>query len=112
MKSAGVKPGTGQSSSHGLNRQNERGAGVKNNPLKKSMANPNPPNVAEAKPASKGVKMAPKINEGTGGQPDGAKRIIQNEASPSKTSSTYRAPRSNSGGSDPYETGYSKLGKV
>lgn len=69
------------------------------------------PRVMEASPRGKSVPMAPKINAGTGGQADGAKRVIQSEAKPGKTSSTYRAPRSG-GSSNPVETGYTKLGKA
>lgn len=73
--------------------------------LKKSAVNRTPPNVKEASPAGKAVKMAPKINAEAGG-----KRVILTEASPNKRTSTFRAPRSNGGGSLA-EMGYTKLGK-
>jgi len=105
-----VKPGTGASTQHPMNRQRENGPGVKNVPLKKSTANPQPPSLQEAKPRAKGVPMAPKINAGTDGKADGAKRIINTEAKPAgrnSTSSTFRAPRSEGSGSD-LERGYTK----
>lgn len=133
MAKMSVKPGTGAVTQHGLNRQNERGAGVKNQPFEpasarkgndskatkvdstkwKSNANPNPPNVGEAKNTKPKVHMTPKINEGTGGQPDGAKRVINTE---NKTAgrnaavgkSTYKAPRNDSIGS-PVDSGYTRI---
>ena len=78
----------------------------------KSRVNDNAPNVAEASPTKPKVHQAPKINEGTGGQPDGAKRIINTETKAGKSStSTYTAPRKDSGGG-PMDLGYTKLGKV
>ena len=121
-----VKPGTGQSTAHAANKQNERGAGVKSQPFTrgaqntgevagnkwKSRVNPNPPNVAEGRNTSPKVHMTPKINEGTGGQADGAKRIINTETKAGKSSTTtYTAPRSSGGGSAT-DLGYTKLGKV
>lgn len=133
MSGKGVKPGTGESTQHSTNKQFERGPGVKNQPFVsrgntkdgrevvqgnkwKSPANPNPPNNAEAKNTAPKVHMTPKINEGTGGQPDGAKRIINTEGHPQGRNSaigksTYKAPRSDAG-SSPTDLGYTKLGKV
>jgi hypothetical protein len=111
---AGTKPSTGKTTEHADNKQFERGSGVKNVPLKKSPVNAEPPNQMEAKPRGKSVPMAPKINEGTNGQADGAKRVISTEAKPAgrnSTQSTYRAPRG-SESSNPVECGYTKLGKV
>jgi hypothetical protein len=78
-----------------------------------SNVNPSRPNVVEASPARKAVKIAPGINEGTSGKPDGAKRIIQNEAKPAGRNaaigkSTFRAPRNDSVGG-PTESGYTKI---
>lgn len=108
------KVGTGAASQHGTNKQFGKGPGVTNVPLKKSTANPQPPMLAEAKPRGKSVPMAPKINAGTGGSPDGAKRIINTEAHPAgrnSSSSTFRAPRVEGSGSD-LERGYTKPGKM
>lgn len=81
----------------------------------KSKANPNPPNVAEGKNHyAKGVPMAPKINEGTDGQPDGAKRVINTEVKArgrDSTRSTYTAPRKGDS-HDPMECGYTRPGKM
>ena len=121
-----VKPGTGQSTQHGDNKQNERGTGAKDNPFTrgaintgevsgnkwKSRVNPNPPNVAEGRNTAPKVHQTPKINEGTGGQPDGAKRVINTETKAGKSgTNTYTAPRSSGGGSAT-DLGYTKLGKV
>ena len=123
-----VKPATGNSTAHATNRQNERGSGATYTPFKKptqamdgdrlvsrskwkSNANPNPPNAAEAKNTKPKPHMAPKINAGTGGQSDGAKRVINSEAKPSNKKNTFRAPRSSGGGSVT-DLGYTKLGKV
>lgn len=123
-----LKKGTGDATHHGDNKQNERGPGATNHPFEKSKgpntsqnmvdaskwksrANPNPPNQGEAKNTAPKVHMTPKINEGTGGQADGAKRVINGEAKPAgrnSTSSTYTAPRSE-GSKDPMERGYTKL---
>lgn len=128
--SKGMKPGTGASTVHGENRQNERGKGASDHPFKntsksidgadnkvqrpkwKSDANSNAPNVGEAKNTKPAVHMAPKINAGTGGSPDGAKRVINTEAHPKNTMSTFKAPRSSGGSSNPIESGYTKLGKI
>ena len=66
--------------------------------------NPVQPRVIEATPARKAVKIAPGINKGTDGQPDGAKRVINNEAKPAGRDaaigkSTFKAPRNESRGS-------------
>jgi len=76
-------------------------------------AAPHQPRVKEMDPRSKGVPMAPKINEGTGGKPDGAKRIINTEDKPAGRNaaigkSTFRAPRNDSRGSAT-ECGYTPL---
>ena len=64
-------------------------------------------------PHAKKVSIAPKINEGTGGQADGAKRIINGEAKPAGRNaasgkSTFRAPRSEGMGSVT-DAGYTRL---
>jgi hypothetical protein len=120
-----IKPATGNSSAHATNKQNERGSGSKYSPFKsppapggmvqgnkwKSRVNQNPPNVAEAKNTAPKVHMAPKINAGTDGQKDGAKRVINSEASPSNKKNTFRAPRGSGGGSVT-DLGYTRLGKA
>jgi hypothetical protein len=81
-------------------------------PLKKSTTNPEMPTLNMApKGKVKGVPMATKINAGTGGSADGAKRIINTEAKPNNKKNTFRAPRSSGGGSVT-DLGYTKLGKV
>ena len=121
MAKMSVKPGTGAVTQHGINRQNERGAGVGGSKMGTrsdtayagDYVNKGNPRVKEANPAREAVKMAPKINEGTGGQPDGAKRVINTEGKPAgKTAymrkSTFNAPRSSGGGSAT-DLGYTKL---
>ena len=103
----GTKPGTGASTQHGLNKQNERGKGATNVPLKKSMVNPTPPNIKDASGGVKGVPMPPKIDAESGG-----KRVVMSGASANKHTSTFRAPRSGGGGGSATDTGYTKLGKV
>jgi len=116
-----VQPGTGAASKHSINKQNERGKGVGGPKMATQTdkaytgndASPAQPHVMEASPSRKAVKMAPKINAGTGGQPDGAKRVINTEGKPAGRDaaigkSTYRAPRSSGGGSVT-DLGYTKL---
>lgn len=110
------KAATGATSQHATLKQFGKGLGTTNVPLKKSTANPQPPLLAEAKPRGKSVPMAPKINEGTGGKADGAKRIINTEAKPAgrdsaSHKSTFKAPLKDNG-SNPSDLGYTKLGKV
>ena len=74
---------------------------------------PHQPRVMEGQPRGKSVPMAPKINAGTGGHPDGAKRVIQNEGKPAGRNaaigkSTFRAPRKDGGGSVT-DNGYTKV---
>ena len=62
------------------------------------------PRISVPPPHAKKVSIAPKINEGTGGQADGAKRVINGEAKPAGRNaasgkSTFRAPRNDSAGS-------------
>ena len=122
--SKGIKPATGNATAHAINRQNERGAGSNDHPFRapqdggkvdgnkwKSRVNPNPPNVSEAKNTTPKPHMTPKINAGTGGQSDGAKRIINTEAHPHNKKNSFTAPRSSGGGSVT-DLGYTKLGKV
>ncbi len=103
----GTVPATGAATQHPLNKQNGSGKGVTNVPLKKSMANKNPPNIKDANPASSAVKMAPKINAEAGG-----KRVVQGEAKPNKHVSTFTAPRTSGGGGGVTDLGYTKLGKA
>ena len=103
----GTKPATGASTQHAPNKQNERGHGAANVPLKKSMVNKTPPNVEGAKGGPKGIHMAPKISAEAGG-----KRVINGEAKPNKHTSTFSAPRSSGGGGGVTDMGYTKLGKV
>lgn len=75
--------------------------------------NPHRPRQVEASPAKKAVKIAPGINEGTGGKAHGEKRIIRNEAKPAGRDaaigkSTFRAPRNDSTGG-PTENGYTRI---
>lgn len=110
-----VKSGMGDASEHKTNKQFGKGPGVTNHPLKKSTVNPTPPVLKEGTERAKNVPMAPKINEGATGK-TGGRRIINSEGSPAgrnaaSAKSTFRAPRSESGGSVT-DIGYTKLGKV
>src|SRR5689334_15908355 len=106
-----VKPGTGDSTQHGDNRQGSNGPGVKNVPLKKSTANPQPPSQQEGKPHAAGApKHAPQAKAKSGNS-EGRNTVAVVEGHTSKTSSTYRAPRSE-GSSNPVECGYTKPGKM
>lgn len=74
---------------------------------------PHRPRQVEASPARKAVKIAPAINEGTGGKPAGDRRIINTEASPAGRDaaigkSTFRAPRNDSRG-DVTDAGYTRI---
>ena len=60
----------------------------------------------EASPAGQNVDTPPKVNAEAMG-----KRVIQGDVRPNGNKSTYRAPRSNGGGS-PLEMGFTKPGKM
>ncbi len=117
-----LKPGTGEVTRHGDNKQNEHGAGSRPSPFEKShgpntaqnkvqgvawksKANPNPPNQAEIK------NRAPSSPVTRPNEPGSDKnRVLQKEASPAgrnSSNSTYTAPRKE-GSSDPMERGYTK----
>ena len=119
----GLKPGTGESTQHAANKQNERGKGVSDHPFErgvknggevegskwKSRTNPNPPNVAEGKNR---YAAAPVTRPNSPGKQEG--RVLQDEIQAhgrQNTSSTFTAPRSNSAGGVT-DLGYTKLGKV
>lgn len=119
-----VQKGTGDASKHPINKQFERGPGAGGPKMNTQsdtayagdFVNKGNPRVKEAQPHPKKVSHPPAINAGTGGQPDGAKRVINTEKSPAGKKSymgksTFSAPRSG-GSSDPYVNGYTKLGKV
>ena len=121
-----LKKGTGDATEHPINRQNERGAGVKNQPFTashgpdksqnkvqgnrwKSMVNPNQPNQGEIKNKTPAAPVT-RPNEPLGK----SGHVAQAEIAPhgrQNTSSTYRAPRKE-GGHDPLEAGYTKPGKM
>lgn len=67
--------------------------------LKKSTVNKPSPLLKESATRGKSVPIAPGVNAGTGGKPAGDKRIINTETHPSKTSSTFTAPRKDYSGS-------------
>ena len=73
----------------------------------KSRVNPNPPNVAEGRPHG---ASAPKT---VPNRPDSTKnRVIQTEASTSKSkTATFSAPRKD-GSMAPFDCGYTKPGKM
>lgn len=111
-----LKKGTGDVTHHGDNKQNERGSGVTNHPLKKSTVNPVQPNVAEGKAhAASAPKIAPQATEKKGGS-EGRHTVIQTEKKPAGRDaaigkSTFQAPRKD-GGNDPLERGFTKPGKM
>ena len=79
-------------------------------PLKKSSVNPESPLLKEASPRGKSISEPPKINAGaTSGS--GGKRVINTETHPSKTSSTFTAPRQGES-HNPVDCGYTKPGKM
>lgn len=106
-----MKDGMGKSTQHGDNKQNERGSGVTNHPLKKSTANPQAPSVQEGKSHAAGApKHAPQAKAKSGNN-EGRHTVAVMEGHTSKTSSTYKAPRSE-GSHNPVECGYTKPGKM
>lgn len=77
--------------------------------LKKSTANPNPPNLKEISPRGKGIPSnPPQAAAKTGGS---KAAVIQTEIKPAgrnSSSSTFTAPRKGDSG-DPMHCGYTKL---
>lgn len=104
---AGVKPGVGKSTEHSTNKQFGKGPGVTNVPLKKSPVNPDAPLIKDAS----GHKGAPVTRPNTPKSTENRVLLEQNQAGKSRTSSTFTAPRKESGGSA-VECGYTKPGKM
>lgn len=102
-----MKDGMGKSTQHGDNKQGSNGPGVTNHPLKKSTANPQPPSQQEGKAHAAGAPKQPPQAAAKTGAKSGRGTVAVVEGRPSKTSSTYRAPR---GGEshNPVECGYTK----
>jgi hypothetical protein len=116
-----VKPATGAVTQHSTNKQNERGSGPTNVPLKKSTANPPPAGMKKgtmAQPEKHG--SLPRGSTDQGDRAPGLKedkRVIYSEAEPhgrntGSRMSTFRAPRNDSGSHDPLTAGYTKPGKM
>jgi len=104
-----LKNGMGDASEHPENRQNERGAGVTNTPLKKSPTNPEQPSVREAKARAPSTPVE-RPNEPLGKRGHVAQDEIAAKGRNS-TGSTFRAPRKE-GSREPTEAGFTHLGKV